>query len=164
MYLLRILFLLGFCQTLFAQELLMYPNQGQWDNRILYNMPLSSGRLYIEDQGLTFFLSNATFHNHETKEAHDHEDGTAYHAIKHRFIHAQTTAAFTAQDSSAHYHNYFIGNDQSKWKSKVHGVGQISAADFFAGGARKLGLHPGGGRCRGGSACPRRQGRAPGSY
>ena len=71
MYLLRILFLLGFCQTLFAQELWMYPNQGQWDNRILYNMPLSSGRLYIENGGLTYFLSNATFHNHETKEAHE---------------------------------------------------------------------------------------------
>jgi gliding motility-associated-like protein len=133
MYLTRLLFLLGFFQTAFAQELWMYPNQGQWDNRILYNMPLSSGRLYIEEQGLTYFLSNATFHNHETKEAHDHHDGTAYHAIKHQFLHAQHTA-FTAQDSSTHYHNYFIGADQSKWKANVHGVRRLTANHFFQGG------------------------------
>jgi hypothetical protein len=133
MYLTRLLFLLGFIQTAFAQELWMYPNQGQWDHRILYNIPLSSGRLYIEEQGLTYFLSNATFHNHETKEAHDHEDGTAYHAIKHQFLHAQHTA-FTAQDSSTHYHNYFIGADQSKWKANVHGVRRLTASQFFQGG------------------------------
>ena len=136
MYLLRIIFLLSFFQTAFAQELWMYPNQGQWDARILYNLPLSSGRLYIEEQGLTFFLSDATFHQHDSKEAHDHHEGTAYHAIKHQFLHPQAST-FVAQDSSAHYHNYFIGNDQSKWKSKVHGVRQLSASNFFTGGDLK---------------------------
>lgn len=119
----------------------MYPNQGQWDARILYNLPLSSGRLYIEQEGLTFFLSNATFHAHNdhdlaAEESHEHHEPTAYHAIKHRFLHSQA-AEFTAKDSSAHYHNYFIGNDQSKWKTKVHGVGQLNANDFFTGGALK---------------------------
>ena len=104
----RLLFLFGLIQTAFAQEVWMYPNHGQWDAQILYNLPLSSGRLYIEEQGLTYFLSDATFHQHESKEEHEHHEGTAYHAIKHHFLHAQS-ATFVAQDSSAHYHNYFIG-------------------------------------------------------
>ncbi len=136
MNLIRVLFLVSLIQTAFAQEIWMYPNHGQWDNRILYNMPLSSGRLYIEQQGLTYFLSDATFHNHETKETHEAHEGTTYHAIKHQFLHAQN-ASFTAQDSSTHYHNYFIGNDQSKWKSNVHGVRQLSASNFFTGGDLK---------------------------
>ena len=134
MNLIRVLFLFSLFQTAFAQDIWMYPNHGQWDDRILYNLPLSSGRLYIEQEGLTYFLSNATFHEHDSKEAHEHhEGGTAYHAIKHRFIHAQNTT-FTAKDSSAHYHNYFIGNDQSKWKSKIRGASALTAEQYFENG------------------------------
>ncbi len=133
MTLIRLLILLGFFRTAIAQELWMYPNQGQWDDRILFNMPLSSGRLYIEQSGLTFLLSNATLHDHD-KHEHNHEETTVYHAIQHRFLHAQSTE-FTTKDSSAHYHNYFLGNDQSKWKSKIHGVQKVSSEYYFPTGS-----------------------------
>lgn len=135
MSLLRFLVLFGFFQTAFAQGLWMYPNQGQWDERILYNMPLSSGRLYIEQEGLTFFLSNATFHAHDhDKTVEHHEEAPVYHALQQRFVHAQK-ATFTSSDSSQHYHNYFLGNDQSKWKSKIHGVKKLNAAHYFPNGS-----------------------------
>jgi gliding motility-associated-like protein len=135
MNVLRLLVILGFFHTAFAQDLWLYPNQGQWDERILYNMPLSSGRLYVEQEGLTFFLSNATFHNHDHEKAQEHHDeSTVYHAIQQRFVHAQNTT-FTARDSSEHYHNYFLGNDQSKWKSKVHGVKKLNADGYFPNGS-----------------------------
>ncbi len=135
MSLLRFLVLFGFFQTAFAQGLWMYPNQGQWDERILYNMPLSSGRLYVEQEGLTFFLSNATFHAHDhDKTVEHHEEAPVYHALQQRFVHAQK-ATFTSSDSSQHYHNYFLGNDQSKWKSKIHGVKKLNAAHYFPNGS-----------------------------
>ena len=135
MSLLRFLVLFGFFQTAFAQGLWMYPNQGQWDERILYNMPLSSGRLYVEQEGLTFFLSNATFHAHDhDKTVEHHEEAPVYHALQQRFVHAQKTT-FTSSDSSQHYHNYFLGNDQSKWKSKIHGVKKLNAAHYFPNGS-----------------------------
>jgi gliding motility-associated-like protein len=135
MSLLRFLVLFGFFQTAFAQDLWMYPNQGQWDERILYNMPLSSGRLYVEQEGLTFFLSNATFHAHaHDKTVEHHEEALVYHALQQRFVHAQK-AIFTSSDSSQHYHNYFLGNDQSKWKSKIHGVKKLNAAHYFPNGS-----------------------------
>jgi gliding motility-associated-like protein len=135
MSLLRFLVLFGFFQTAFAQDLWMYPNQGQWDERILYNMPLSSGRLYVEQEGLTFFLSNATFHAHaHDKTVEHHEEAPVYHALQQRFVHAQK-AIFTSSDSSQHYHNYFLGNDQSKWKSKIHGVKKLNAAHYFPNGS-----------------------------
>ena len=129
----HLLFIVGFFQISFAQDLWMYPNHGQWDARILYNLPLSSGRLYIEEQGLTYFLSDATFHQHEANVEHEDHEQTKYHAIRHQFINAQP-AVFNALDSSAHYHNYFLGNDQSKWKSKVKGTSALRAAQYFENG------------------------------
>lgn len=34
----------------------MTPNQGQWDERIDFSVPIQSGKLYIENDGLTFWL------------------------------------------------------------------------------------------------------------
>lgn len=136
MNLLRIFILFACFQSVLAQGLWMYPNKGQWDERILYNLPLSSGRLYIEQEGLTYFLSNATFHNHESEGGHDHNEHTTYHCIKHHFVHAQKTA-FHAQDSSQHYHNYFLGSDQSKWKNNIRGTSEINAPNYFENGSLK---------------------------
>ncbi|MFM8964076.1 MAG: hypothetical protein ACKOGD_09580, partial [Sphingomonadales bacterium] len=135
MNLLRIIVLLACFQSALAQGLWLYPNKGQWDERILFNLPLSTGRLYVEESGLTYFLTNATLHDH-TEDAHSastHDTHTTYHAIKHHFIHAQKTA-YNAQDSSQHYHNYFLGSDQSKWKSNIRGTSEINALDYFENG------------------------------
>ncbi|MFM7644390.1 MAG: T9SS type B sorting domain-containing protein [Sphingomonadales bacterium] len=138
MNLLRIIVLLACFQSALAQGLWLYPNKGQWDERILFNLPLSTGRLYVEESGLTYFLTNATLHDH-TEDAHSastHDTHTTYHAIKHHFIHAQKTA-YNAQDSSQHYHNYFLGSDQSKWKSNIRGTSEINALDYFENGSVK---------------------------
>jgi hypothetical protein len=124
----------------FAQKVWMYPNKGQWDARILYNLPLAGGRVYLEQEGMTFFLSNATTHAHEHNEHNEqenrqeaHSELGQYHCIKHVFINAQN-ANFQTQDSSAHYHNYFIGSDASKWKSMVRGSSTIIAPNYFQDG------------------------------
>ncbi|MFM9006030.1 MAG: hypothetical protein ACKOSR_11090, partial [Flavobacteriales bacterium] len=138
MNLLRIIVLLACFQSALAQGLWLYPNKGQWDERILFNLPLSTGRLYVEESGLTYFLTNATLHDH-TEDAHSastHDTHTTYHAIKHHFIHAQKTA-YNVQDSSQHYHNYFLGSDQSKWKSNIRGTSEINAPDYFENGSVK---------------------------
>ena len=48
----------------------MTPNRGQWDERILYNVDLNQGKLYLENTQMTFNLSDALSHNHS-----EHEDG-----------------------------------------------------------------------------------------
>ena len=133
--LLRLFLLFGWVHFSFAQKVWMYPNKGQWDDRILYNLPLSSGRVYIENEGLTFFLSNATHHDHQAAEHDDkdHDELGQYQCIKHIFKHGQN-AHFEAKDSSSHYHNYFIGNDPSDWKSGVRGYTSIIDPNYFEDG------------------------------
>ncbi len=131
MSLLRFLIIFSFLNLAYGQDLWLYPNKGQWDERILYNLPLSSGRLYVEADGLTYFLSNATFHGHEESKDDQHaEDALTCHAIYHRFVHSQK-APFVAQDSSEHYHNYFLGNDPKQWKSEIRGTSSIFSPNHF---------------------------------
>ncbi|MFZ9658727.1 MAG: hypothetical protein ACO29Z_08635 [Crocinitomicaceae bacterium] len=43
----RLILLFSWMHCTFAQEVWMYPNKGQWDARILYNLPLAGVRFYL---------------------------------------------------------------------------------------------------------------------
>ena len=61
----------------------MTPNRGQWDQRINYSMDLNQGKLYLEETGLTYYLTNALDHNHSEHVNHSEElKGLSYHVIK----------------------------------------------------------------------------------
>jgi gliding motility-associated-like protein len=136
-FIIRLSLMISWVHFAHAQDVWIYPNKGQWDEHILYNLPLAGGRVYIEQEGMTYFLSNATAHAHQQtdhdKNQADHIDFGQYHCIKHIFVNAQPSN-FEAQDSSAHYHNYFIGSDASKWKSMVRGTSKITAPNYFEDG------------------------------
>ena len=110
----------------------MIPNEGQWDERIRYNIDLNGGKLYVENKGMTFFLTDAMSHNHHDGEETTHEL-TKYHAVKHIFPHANTDVEIQESDSSSHYLNYMLGSDQSKWKSNIHGVSKLVLPSYFDG-------------------------------
>ncbi|MFM6933918.1 MAG: PKD domain-containing protein [Flavobacteriales bacterium] len=126
-----ILFLTTFCTT-WSQKVWMIPNKGQWDERILYNVDLNSGKLLLENRGMTFFLTDAMSHQHHNGAETTH-DKTSYHAIKHIFPHAKSDVEIQESDSSSHYFNYLLGSDQSKWKSSIHGVSKVLMPSYFEG-------------------------------
>ena len=74
-----------------GQNIWMTPNQGQWDARIDYSVDLNQGKLYIEDDGLCYYFTDALSHDHEHHEDHHekHQDEAhkinRYHAIKQTF-------------------------------------------------------------------------------
>lgn len=122
-----------FCScALFAQKVWMIPNKGQWDQRIQYNIDLNGGKMYLENQGMTFFLTDAMSHNHHNGQETTHEK-TNYHAIKHVFPHANKEAEIVELDSSSNYFNYMLGADQSTWKSNIHAVAQLTYLSYFDG-------------------------------
>jgi len=72
-----------------SQDVWMTPNRGQWDDRILYNVDLNQGKLYLENTQMTFYLSDAMSHNHGEHEHHSEEkNGISYHVIKQTFLNA----------------------------------------------------------------------------
>jgi len=121
---------------LFAQEVWMHPNAGQWDDRIEYKVELTSGEMYIEKDGFTYYLTNAkSKHNHDHEiKGHDHQDDLIKsHVIKSKFVGADWSGDIVKEDISSFYRNYFQGTDKSKWKSKLHSYGYLSMNNYYDG-------------------------------
>jgi len=115
----------------------MTPNRGQWDNRIRYNVDLNHGKMYLENSGMTYFLSDALSHNHSEAEHenHDeHEEGKVnYHVIKQSLIGANQHPSIQESNKSSHYSNYIIGNDPSKWKSSIYSFNNVVFQSIYEG-------------------------------
>ena len=129
------LFFLFFFHALssFSQVVWMTPNRGQWDERILYNVDLNGGKLYIENKGMTFYLTTAMDHNHQEKVEHHEEEKTKYHVLKHVFPAANLNYKIEEVDSSAHYSNYILGSDKAKWKSLIRSFSLLKFKNYFDG-------------------------------
>ncbi len=124
----------------YGQEVWMHPNAGQWDERILYKVDLSQGEMYIEKDGFMFNLHDGKqkmSHSHESGEnqidEHADDEDFLVHAIKSKFIGSSWGGNIEQGVPSSFYRNYFIGNDQSKWKSKQYAYTDIRMNDFYPG-------------------------------
>ncbi len=116
---------------LFAQEIWLQPNAGQWDNRIEYKVDLQMGEMLIEKDGFTYFLNNAkqTFH-HSHNESNPHEKYKA-HVIRSKFIGSSWQGVRSEKSISSFYNNYFLGNDSTKWKSRINNCADLTLIDFY---------------------------------
>ena len=115
----------------YSQSVWMTPNKGQWDERILYNVDLNQGKLFIEQNGMTFYLTDALVHNHAEKE--DHHDRINYHVIKQSFVGSNWIGKKVESDSSNTYKNYILGNSPNKWKSFIFDYGNVRMENFYNG-------------------------------
>lgn len=103
-------------------------NQGQWHHNANYRTPLGVGSVFLEDNVFTYVQWDAEQIN-ETHEHHDHghENQNIHesdlmingHAWKTTFVGANESPVLEPIDVRPEYHNYFLGNDPSKWASKV---------------------------------------------
>ncbi len=121
--------------TAFGQEVWMHPNAGQWDDRIEYKVELHTGEMLIEKDGFTFHLNNAHElygHSHDSDDHHENEL-LETHVIKSKFIGSDWQGQATENKKSGFYRNYLLGNDQSKWKSKLYSFAQITLIDYYEG-------------------------------
>ena len=110
----------------------MTPNRGQWDDRILYNVDINQGKLYLEKNQMTFFLTDAMSHNHTEHESHfEEKSGIKYHAINQTFLNANQNATKVEKNASSHYSNYILGSDKSKWKSEVYSFSEVYFNQFY---------------------------------
>ncbi len=134
------LLFLSFCLNLSAQScaglhqhsnkteaLSFIPNKNQWHPNVAYKVGLGGiNSLYLESTALTWY-----FHDSAILEAlHMNAPGTDTltwnnHAYQVNFLGASSNPRITGQGKQKTYHNYFKGNDPSRWAGKVpvfHGV------------------------------------------
>ena len=118
------IFIMLCAATLHGQEAIFVPNEGQWDGEFQYKLPLKYGALFFEPGSVQIVLRDAG-QIEDLRGHHMHEAGLSLpvdplrtHAVRMSFIDAKPAESRGAHETG-YYHNYFLGEDQSRWKGGV---------------------------------------------
>lgn len=142
--LLSLAFLLFSGLIIHAQAYLQFvENKGQWDNEVCYRADIPSGAIFMERGCITFNMFNQSelhqcdhdVDNNETQKINTDEHFFGHtincHAFKKHFRNANPTVKIVSENPYNHYYNYFLGNDESKWKSRVSAFAQIKYINLY---------------------------------
>jgi gliding motility-associated-like protein len=121
--------------SIFGQEdkVWLRPNKGQWDERILYRVDLSSGEMLVEPTGFTYHLNDfsqkASHHDHT--ENPKQNEAIQGQVIRSTFNNITWKGNRVESDTSLHYRNYFLGQDSTKWKTQISDVSTIRLNNYY---------------------------------
>lgn len=120
-----------------AQEVWLHPNGGQWDDRVEYKVELDMGEMLIEKDKFTYHLTDLKVqHQHDDPEhdhSHDHEEPIKFHVIQSTFLNSDWQGQYAREQESSHYRNYFLGNNPTRWQSKLHSYQKVTMNDYYPG-------------------------------
>ncbi|PSK94047.1 gliding motility-associated-like protein [Taibaiella chishuiensis] len=134
-FILIALFLLPFTAG-FAQQapLQFIANEGQWEQPFLYKGLSANADIYLEHEGITYVVGA----EHNWDLVHDYKDGAIttppvlkFHAYKMKWLGANPNAVTQTAKKQAYYHNYYLGQDPKRWKSRVGIYGNIDYKDLY---------------------------------
>ncbi|NNK81224.1 MAG: hypothetical protein HKO93_06985, partial [Flavobacteriales bacterium] len=112
-------------------------NLDQWHSNVLFRTAAGGGSVFLENDGISysFFDASQSKDLHELQFA-DKETQDAYsingHAWKMILLNS-LEANISGESEREHYFNYFIGNDPSKWASRVPAYGMVRYEGIYEG-------------------------------
>ncbi|MCX6181734.1 MAG: gliding motility-associated C-terminal domain-containing protein [Bacteroidetes bacterium] len=110
-------------------------NKGQWPKQVLFGARISSGMLFIENNGITFNI-------YDPSRLHEIYENIHHHQPDDQQINAQSfkiefkNAALPSAEGKNKYAdcvNYFLGNDPSKWASNVAVFNEVYLHNIYPG-------------------------------
>ncbi len=132
------LFAGGACSA--CGNIIFKQNKGQWQNPILYKAEIKNGAIFFEKDVITFNLFDTRDIIRIKGDHHRLEDYKPtidyklhFHAFKMKFEGALAQSTNKGSMPIGEYFNYFIGNDQSKWASRVQGFTQLNYRNLYNG-------------------------------
>lgn len=104
------------------------PNLGQWPQEVKYRMDFDYSSIFFEKNAIHYQLVNAPAHAHnqDAKEAK-----IVGHLFRIEFEGSSPNPQIQAKGKSNFYHNYYLGNDRSKWKSGIHTYQEIEYQELY---------------------------------
>lgn len=111
-------------------------NKGQWTAPFLYRSSSSHGEVFLENGGFTFVIGDAANQNRIHELEHRKSGGQAvlrYHAYKLLFDGGNTQPQTEGKKQQTHYYNYFLGNDEARWKSGLHPFLAVDYREVYPG-------------------------------
>jgi gliding motility-associated-like protein len=117
-------------------------NKGQWNSNVLYKARIPGGNLYLEQNELTYQFYNEEdltriddLHHGFIKNPQHQDSIIRMHAFKAEFLNSINTN-LSPSIARFDYENYFIGNDQTKWASRVKKYEVVKYQEIY----EKIGL------------------------
>jgi gliding motility-associated-like protein len=120
----------------FSQEVgvWLHPNRGQWDSEIIYKVDLVNGSMNVEHNAFSYVFHDAMQHKHHDSQLMEpHDELVQCHVIRSKFVNSDWNGEKEEQQPSSFYRNYYLGNDQSKWKGKVQSAQEVLLKEFYEG-------------------------------
>lgn len=112
------------------------PNQGQWDSPARYVARTGAMTMLLEESGWTLTCQHVTASEEVRFAGLPHEPAMPEHivgvAIRFRFLGASTVDP-KAEDALPGHFNFFLGNQPSKWRSRVPGYASVLYKQLYPG-------------------------------
>ncbi|MFA5574259.1 MAG: PKD domain-containing protein [Brumimicrobium sp.] len=109
------------------------PNKGQWDSKILYKVDLQKGHFFVEKDKFTYALTDYKEVSHANHVENSDTDLVKSHTVHSHFVNSSWQGQKVELNPSPFYENYFLGDDSTKWKSKVFAFQHVELLDFYPG-------------------------------
>ncbi|NBG66245.1 DUF7948 domain-containing protein [Acidiluteibacter ferrifornacis] len=91
-------------------------NKGQWPKQVYFKANISSGGLFLEKTGFTYyFYSNGEHEHGSIEEDHNHLHEFKESVIKTTFLNINPCPKIIKSGEQSTLYNYFLGNDPKKW-------------------------------------------------
>ncbi len=113
-------------------------NNRQWDDRVLFKATLHGGAFFAERDGFTFAVLHPeqlkAFYAAKFDPSHATSDGIIdAAAYKVKFVDANPQVQVHGDEAAACYHNYYIGNDRTRWAANVPVFHEVFYEELYDG-------------------------------
>lgn len=112
-------------------------NKGQWVPEARYKAYLPGGALFVTDQGFVYnYTSQEDLERIHKLSEENKETGKEIvhsHAYRVNFSGANKGVRYTTTGQKKEYHNYYTGNDPSKWMSRVSLFDKVVQQNIYNG-------------------------------
>lgn len=111
----------------------MVPNKGQWEGEFQFQVKMNTGALFIHEKGIKVSVTDFMERRHHADEE---QQPFSYFWTSNVFMEWQGSNENLVVESSNEapfYHNYFLGNQPQKWKSKIYPVAKSIYQNVYDG-------------------------------
>ncbi len=113
-------------------------NKGQWPQHVLYRTSVPGAVAFLERNGVTWVKYEEAIYAwmHDSHQLSPQEVAAKTwngHAWRMTFVGGQLTPQVVAETRAQAYHNYFIGNEPSKWAGRVPLFGEVRYLEVWPG-------------------------------
>ncbi|MBO6514919.1 MAG: gliding motility-associated C-terminal domain-containing protein [Bacteroidia bacterium] len=115
-------------------------NKGQFHENVLFRCQLPNGYMFLEQTGITYLFENQEDRAQLMDRLHKYTFmgplpalRQRTHGVKLAFLNADSNSLVQGLLPVSYYHNYFYGNDASKWQSEVRLYTEVRYHNVYPG-------------------------------